>query len=1505
MVYRTGSTPPANEADGTIVNLPNLATTTISSLAAGPTYTFRVFSRTADNSLFTAGPSITVTLPPSITSSTAAVNGTVNVAIANYSITASNAPTGYGATNLPPGVGVNPSSGLVSGTPTARGGFAATITASNGGGTGSATKSFNIAGLAQSIAFGAARTPTCSPGGTFTVTATASSGLPVTFSGISSNCFLESSTTNSAVFQMAGAGPCEVRANQFGSTLFEPAPEATQTITIAAGPPAAPNISAVLAADASAVVLFSAPSNNGGSPVLSYTASCTPGPVTVVGAASPLTVSGLANGATYACTVAATNAAGTGPPSAAINVVPSPDPDGSLDAGFGTAGFSAPIFSDSTLGESLRAIVVDGKRRILVAGSATSPTGAVMAVARFEPGGDLDKSFGTDGIQLIESAGAGSFASGLALMPDGSILIAGNADVSGDVANFTLGKLLPDGGLDPQFGTDGLVRFRNAASTQGNARTIAYSPATGEAVAAGWGTSESLPLKVLVARVDAVSGKPVEAFGDRGLLRVDVGIASAGVMPEGATTGIAVDESGLVYASGFLDTGTSLDVFLLRADATGLDAAFGSGGVATRDVNAAGTSDVAFSMARDAAGRLNVAGYSLAAGNINTLLLRFLDDGTLDQELLVDQGGNVTDIGTALVIHADGRRLVGGIRNGGATSFDFNLSSYTVAGALDTGFAGTGRKTLPSPGTDQISAMTAHVPGTVAAVALTGTSQRIVRFVHDAPLPFAFTPAAVTEIGTSTGVVSNAVAMLGLVGETYVKVQGGEWSRNCAPGAFTAGEGVVGPGETVCVRHTTSATTGVTVTTTILVGGQAASFSSTPSVITAPKTLTVTKAGGGSGSVFSSPAGLACGTTCTASFATNQAVTVFASPAAGSVFGGWGDACAGSGTCNVTMDVSKGVTATFARQQFALTVAKSGAGSGTVTSSVAGIDCGAACLASFDIGTVVTLVPSPATGSAFTGWSGACTGTGACMVTMDAARNVTATFALQPFALAVSKTGAGSGTVTSNLPGIACGAACNANYDFGTMVTLTPVPAAGSVFAGWSGDCSGAGACQVAMTAAQAVVANFAVAAPAVFALTVTREGAGSGTVTSSPAGIDCGETCLENFNANATVTLTATASAGSVFGGWSGGGCSGAGTCQVTMSAARSVTATFSVAPVVRFALTVTKSGAGTGMVASTPAGVACGSTCNANFDSGVSVALVATPAAGSFFNGWSGACTGTASCNVTMDAAKSVGAQFKPNTAIPRLANISTRMQVLTGNDVLIGGFIIGGSLPKTVVVRARGPSLVPFGITNALANPMMQLFSGANVIATSDDWGTAANAAALTTSGFAPSSPLESAILTTLSPGAYTAVVSGVGGATGVGIIEVFEVDRPEVPLANISTRGQVLTGNDVMIGGFVIQGDTPQTVVIRARGPSLVPFGITNALMDPVLQLFNGATPIATNDDWQAQAVPADVATIQASGFAPADTREAVIRITLPPGAYTAIVTGKNGGTGVGIIEAFAQ
>ena len=253
------------------------------------------------------------------------------------------------------------------------------------------------------------------------------------------------------------------------------------------------------------------------------------------------------------------------------------------------------------------------------------------------------------------------------------------------------------------------------------------------------------------------------------------------------------------------------------------------------------------------------------------------------------------------------------------------------------------------------------------------------------------------------------------------------------------------------------------------------------------------------------------------------------------------------------------------------------------------------------------------------------------------------------------------------------------------------------------------------------------------------------------------------------------------------------------------------------------------------------------------------------------------------------------------PRLVNIATRMLVQAGDNVMIGGFIIGGSSPKTVVVRARGPSLNGF-VPDWLANPVLNLYSGQTIIASNDDWRTASNWAAVLSSGFAPLHDQEAAVLMTLNPGPYTAIVSGVRGGTGVGIVEVFEVDALTTPLINIATRGQVLTGDNVMIGGFIIQGAGPRTVVVRARGPSLSAQGVPGALPDPVLQLFSGQTMVAMNDDWRAAP---NMLELQLSGFAPEDDRESAILITLNPGAYTAIVSGKAGGTGVGIVEVFAQ
>jgi hypothetical protein len=240
-----------------------------------------------------------------------------------------------------------------------------------------------------------------------------------------------------------------------------------------------------------------------------------------------------------------------------------------------------------------------------------------------------------------------------------------------------------------------------------------------------------------------------------------------------------------------------------------------------------------------------------------------------------------------------------------------------------------------------------------------------------------------------------------------------------------------------------------------------------------------------------------------------------------------------------------------------LSVTLAGAGSGTVVSSPAGISCGTTCSATFATGTAVTLAATPASGSTFTGWSpsSVCSGTGPCAITMNQAQSVTAIFSTT--SLSVAKAGSGSGTVTSSPAGISCGTTCSSNFSSGTVVTLTETPGSGSSFSGWSGACSGtATTCSVTMSGAEPVTAIFA---SLTMPLTVVKMGNGTGTVTSSPAGVNCGSTCSYSFTTGSAVTLTAVAGSGSAFTGWSGA-CSGTGSCVVTMSAAASVNATFTL---------------------------------------------------------------------------------------------------------------------------------------------------------------------------------------------------------------------------------------------------------------------------------------------------------------------------------------------------------
>lgn len=334
------------------------------------------------------------------------------------------------------------------------------------------------------------------------------------------------------------------------------------------------------------------------------------------------------------------------------------------------------------------------------------------------------------------------------------------------------------------------------------------------------------------------------------------------------------------------------------------------------------------------------------------------------------------------------------------------------------------------------------------------------------------------------------------------------------------------------------------------------------------------------------------------------------------------------GSRNAAIDTSSGSCSVEA------IVAKSGAGSGTVTSDVGGIDCGETCSASYDAGDPVTLTATPADGSVFEGWSGACSGAGmTCDLTMNQVKLATATFII-PKTLTFTQSGTGSGSVSSNPSGLDCSASCSHDFDLGTSVRLTAHPGTGSTFSGWSGDCTGTGACNVTMDVAHSVTATFTLIPET---LTVSKSGAGSGTVTGS--GISCGSTCSHSYTYGTSVTLTAASGTGSVFTGWSGGGCSGTGNCTVSMTAAQAVTATFGL---VSEALTVSKSGTGSGTVASTISGISCGSTCSHNFTYGTSVTLTATPDAHVTFDGWSGACSGTGSCTVSLTAARSVTATF-----------------------------------------------------------------------------------------------------------------------------------------------------------------------------------------------------------------------------------------------------------------------
>jgi len=255
-------------------------------------------------------------------------------------------------------------------------------------------------------------------------------------------------------------------------------------------------------------------------------------------------------------------------------------------------------------------------------------------------------------------------------------------------------------------------------------------------------------------------------------------------------------------------------------------------------------------------------------------------------------------------------------------------------------------------------------------------------------------------------------------------------------------------------------------------------------------------------------------------------------------------------------------------------------------------------------------------------------------------------------------------------------------------------------------------------------------------------------------------------------------------------------------------------------------------------------------------------------------------------------------PGSGVPsHLANISTRMGVGLAENVLIGGFIIQGSQPKRVIVRAIGPSL-PGSIGNALLDPVLELHDSNGEIAFNDDWYNSPQANEISGTGLAPTEPLESAIVMTLSPGNYTAVMYGYDSSQGVGLVEVYELDATQTRLVNISTRGRVGVGEDAMIGGLIVQGSNAKRLIVRALGPSIPVGGV---LSNPVLELHNSSGALmASNDNWISSPQQAE---ILATGLQPPNSMESAIIATLGAGNYTAVVQGVNNSSGVGLVEAY--
>lgn len=565
-----------------------------------------------------------------------------------------------------------------------------------------------------------------------------------------------------------------------------------------------------------------------------------------------------------------------------------------------------------------------------------------VGAAQAAPGA-LDPTFGIGGTETFPIGSDQDRGRAVVLQPDGKIVVAGDS-YNGTNSDFALLRVDSHGALDSGFGTGGKVTTSIGSSTDG-AAALALQP-DGKIVAAGYSANASTVADFALARYNA-NGSLDTAFDGDGRVTTDI----LGSDDEAAA--LALQPDGKIVVAGRTYTGTVDDFAVVRYNANGsIDTGFGGGGASETPIGAGSAYPTAMALQPD--GKIVVAGYTLDGINEDFAVVRYNANGSLDSSFgtngeVTTGTDSVDEEAHAVALQPDGKIVIAGLHAAGG-AFDMAIVRYEADGSLDTGF-GTGGEVDVSFG---------HADDEASGIALQPDGRIVV--VGD----------AFDGVETNFGVLR--LAANGTLDSSFGS--GGKAFGSFGKGGASPQGVVLQPDGRIVVAGFAYNGTNYDVALERFLGS----------------TLTVTKTGSGAGAVTSSPAGISCDSTCSAPFAAVP-VTLTATAQAGSVFSGWsGGGCSGTGACHLQLSGDKQVTARFTLLK-TLTVTNAGRGSGAVSSRPAGISCGSTCTHRFATGSSVTLTARPSPGSRFAGWSGACSGTGSCKVTMNADHDVTATFA--------------------------------------------------------------------------------------------------------------------------------------------------------------------------------------------------------------------------------------------------------------------------------------------------------------------------------------------------------------------------------------------------------------------------------------------------------------------------------------------------------------------------------